>query len=208
MLPNGLLLTLDLAVSQEVTLTSACYGAVVLGLFAEDTVVLPGTAIENPSLGHLWPRSKRHCQKLYDRAVGQSLGGKQQRALYTLGRAIHVLADMACPVHAQAVWHYLEDPYELYVDAHCPDLATIDIPPLPQDWTPESLVTSLAMAAQQHIADRTQSPWGKLMKKSRRRKPLTRRDVMPQAQQLIPLAAAHIRALVLGFQQQTSGATP
>ena len=43
--------------------------------------------------------------------------GDRHRGDFLLGRAVHVLADMACPPHAHFVAHPLTDPFEVHVDA-------------------------------------------------------------------------------------------
>ncbi len=101
MLPNGLIVALDLAVGGRVE--PARYAALALGILREDVVLLPGVgAVPSPSPGHIYPRSRRRCAKLFH-AAARAPAGRSGDML--LGRALHVLLDMACPVHAQKVWH-------------------------------------------------------------------------------------------------------
>jgi hypothetical protein len=199
MLPNGLLVVVDRAVGER--LPPERFAALVVGLLREDVVLALGRAWPSPSPGHVYPRSRRRCAVLFARAVAEA---DPLAADVTLGRALHVLADMACPVHAQAVWHYLRDPFERYVDAHAAELAELPLPPPPERDAPDELVESLAQAARAVRADGRQTPWGRFLR--RRQPPLARAEVAGQAEKLIPLAAAHARALVDRFERQRAGA--
>lgn len=195
MLPNGLVLVLDLALGAR--LPSERFAAFVLGILREDVVLAMGRAYPSPSPGHIYPRSRRRCSVLFERAVAQA---EPLAADVELGRALHVLIDMACPVHAQAVFHYLRDPFERYVDSHAAELAELPVPEPPATRDPAALVDSLASSARAVRADDRQTPWGKILR--RKQKPLPRAEVAAQAAELIPLAAAHARALVDGFDAQ------
>ena len=74
---------------------------------------------------------------------------------------MHVLIDMACPVHAKPAVHYLRDPYERYVDAHAQELAAMALPALEaqaDQLTLSGLITLITHAARREAADLTQSP--------------------------------------------------
>jgi hypothetical protein len=204
MLPNGLIVVLDLALGTAAVDSEAArarYAAFVLGILREDVVLVPGLAraLPSPSPGHLWPRSRRRCADLFDRAVAEP---DPLAADVVLGRALHVLIDMACPVHAQAVWHTLRDPFERYVDVHAAELAALPVPDL-APWVaaagPAALVDSLAAAARSVRADRRQTAWGRW--RHRGDAPLRRPELAAQAERLIPLAAAHTRALVARYEE-------
>ena len=114
---------------------------------------------------------------------------------FELGRALHVLIDMACPAHAQNSWHYLKDPFERYVEAHASQLAALSVSYaslLPNPFKIESLIDSLAKVAQQEIVF------------SRRNRSIlaSKKDgVVAQVQRLIPLAAQHARHLIDAYEK-------
>jgi hypothetical protein len=188
-LPNGLIVALDLAVGGRVA--PSRYAAFTVGLLREDVVMVAGVAVPSPSPGHIYPRSRRRCARLFAAA---KIEPDAARADVLLGRALHVLLDMACPAHAQNVWHYLRDPFERYVDAHAAELAALPVAPPPPWQGPEALIDSLAGAARAVRADRRQTPWGKLLRRAE--PPLPRAELAEQATMLLPLAGAHARVLV------------
>jgi putative flavoprotein involved in K+ transport len=206
-LPNGLILCLDLALRRAATAERPGrerYAALVLGLFREDVILVPGLgiALPSPSLGHIYPLSRRHCAALFREAVRAARSGDRLRGDFLLGRALHVLIDMACPTHAQAVSHYLTDPFELAVDARAEELAKLPLPELPEAVRAgpvERLIDSLAGAARREHADGTKSPWGRALKRLGLARAPTGAEVMAQARRLIPLAAAHVRALLARY---------
>jgi hypothetical protein len=191
-LPNGLVLVTDLALGGR--LPPERFAALVVGILREDVFLAFGRAYPSPSPGHIYPRSRRRVRRLFEAALSEPA---PLAADVALGRALHVLIDMACPVHAQAVWHYLRDPFERYVDTHAAELAALPVPDPPADDDPVALVDSLAGAARAVRADGRQTPWGKLLR--RRQPPLPRAELATQAERLIPLAASHARALVARF---------
>lgn len=208
MLPNGLIACLDLALGPAGAGASTRaererYAAMVMGLFREDIVVVPllGVSMPSPSLGHIWPWSRRRCTALFDEAVAAGRRGEGLRGAFHLGRAAHVLTDMACPNHAQAVCHYLSDPFERYVEAHVAELTGLAVPDSPAALTPRELVDSLAAAARDEKPDGTKSPWGRVMRRLGLRRPPSGREVADQARRLVPLAAAHLRTLLARYEE-------
>jgi len=177
MLPNGLLVTLELALGPA---PHDRHAALALGMLREDVWLLGPVALPSPSLGHIYPRARRHCARLYDRAVAAAREGRLAGD-FALGRALHVLIDMACPAHARAVPHYLHDPFERWVEVHATELAALPLPELPPDDAPGALVDSLAGAAR--AADGA---------------------ISAQARRLVPLAAAHVRALLTRHARETA----
>lgn len=212
MLPNGFIVTLDLALGKDGLANRTertKYALYVLGIFRENIYLAPHAAVAMPSLssGHLWPRARRHFAELYRLASEQVRSGEELKAAFILGRAMHVLIDMACPSHAQHTWHYLSDPFERYVDAHAKDLASLPLPEVDGSLhgaAPEIIVESLAREAQKEATDRTQTPWGKSLRRLGIRRPLKRGDVEPQARRLIPLAAAYLRVVLDNFQREAT----
>jgi hypothetical protein len=201
-LPNGLIVCLDLALGPRAVETEdarARYAALVLGIFREDVSILPfvGRAFPKLSISHTWPHARRRCASLLASARAARRAGDDVVSAFHLGRAVHVLADLACPVHAHAVWHYLDDPFERWVDAHASELASSVVPELPAPLdTAEALTASLAAAAREERPDATKSPWGRLLKRAGIRETPGGDEVAAQGRRLIPLAAAHVRRLL------------
>ncbi len=200
MLPNGLMVTLELALGADAE--PGLLTALTLGMFREDVVMLPGIALPSPSFGHIYPRSRARCGRLFARAVATARVRGRLAGAFDLGRAVHVLTDMACPAHALAVAHYLHDPFERWVESHAAELAELPVPALPDGvavaaavtGAPAALVDSLAGAARRHAVDRTQLPFTPVRR--RRGARVGPADLARQAHELIPLAAAHVRALL------------
>ena len=170
MLPNGLILTLDMALvglseqtQREYPVSQTQYAWCVLGMFREDVIFVPGLAraLPSPSLSHHWPLAKWRFLWLYKKAVRHARRGHTVQSAVNLERAMHVLIDMACPVHAKFVGHYLRDPYERYVDAHAQELVAMALPVLEAldgKLTLSGLITLIAHVARREAADLTQSP--------------------------------------------------
>lgn len=209
MLDKGLLLTLNLALQEMGSIPLDRYDAWVEGLYREDVVVLPfiGTTFSSPSWRHLWPRSRRYGAHLFKKAVSLRRRGDLRGGDRMLGRACHVLIDMAVPVHAQAVWHYLQDPFELYVEAHDEELSRLPVPPLPHGMrsaNPEQLTDFLASVARLERVDDTQSPWGRILRSLGLRDRPKQLQVADQARRLIPLASAHVKLLIENYERESA----
>lgn len=190
MLPNGLIQILDLALSDNITLTPVgrkSYALLVLGLFREDCFVLPvlQKAMPSLSLGHIWPLSRIRFRYLYRKALGFAKNGERERSLVFLGRALHVLADMACPAHVTAKWHYLHDPFERAVESQRNEFSQDDVT-LVESLTTMTTDFVAALASQTRQIGKTAS-------------------VAEQVRRLIPLAAAHARRLFADYSLQTGG---
>lgn len=214
MLPNGIVVTLDLALETGEAWGEdepLLYSMLLLGLFREDIALLPlpfGQSLSFPSLslGHLWPLSKWRFSYLYKKSIRLARKKRWAKSYYFLGRSLHVLVDMACPVHAHPVCHYLRDPYERYVEHHAQALKQLPVPNVMNDAASVSMtsyITRLATQARQEQADRTQSPWGKLAKKAGFCRPLNYAVIAPQAHRLIPLAAGYVRRLLDEYRIQS-----
>lgn len=209
MLPNGLILCLEMGLGPAAVANRVdreWSAALVLGMFREDICLMPrvGWSMPSPSLGHLYPLSRQRCEKLFAAAVAAARSGAPLRGALWLGRALHVLIDMACPAHARAVAHSLREPFEVYVEAHAAELACLPLPELPPalalDSGPAALVESLARAARVEQVDGTTSPWGTVLRRLRCRHPISGALIAEQARRLIPLAAAHVSALIARYE--------
>jgi hypothetical protein len=210
MLPNGHIACLDMALGPDATATCRRrqrYAALLLGILREDVLLLPlGYSLPNPSFDHFYPWSRRRCAKLFRAAVQAGANGRPLRGAFLLGGAIHIIIDMACPSHAKGVVHMLEDPYEIYVDAHSAELARLPVPELPELAAagPTAIIDSIARAARREDADLTKSLWGRWLARRGRRRVIAGALVKEQAARLLPLAAAHIRALIARYDHETA----
>lgn len=209
MLSKGLTLVLDMALaSRESPTPLKKKEALIQGIFREDVIPIPFTrkSFPSPSWRHFWPRSRRYCDSLFRKAVRLGREGKGEEGEIALGRALHVLIDMGCPVHAQRVWHYLHDPFECYVEGHVDEISRLPLPSLAEGaWkrSPEGLVESLASAARLEQADRRQGPWALALRRLQLMERPRNIPVADQARRLIPLAAAHVRALLENYERET-----
>jgi hypothetical protein len=119
-----------------------------------------------------------------------------------LGRACHLLTDMACPVHAHRVMHEA-DPFEWYVEAHAPALAQLPMPPAPAVDSVPALVAGLAAYARLFTPDRTHNAWGRMLRGLGVLRPVPMAEVERQARALIPAAAAHVASLFRRFVSES-----
>jgi hypothetical protein len=123
-----------------------------------------------------------------------------------LGRAIHPLIDMSCPVHAQGIAH-TTDPFEWCVEAMGERLRMLPVPIAPAFDRFADPTLAMAKAAQGVAADATNSPWGKWMRRAGLRLPVNHTLAREQAAALIPAAASHTAALLDLFAARV-GAAP
>jgi hypothetical protein len=190
--------------------------AIIMGAFREDVCFLGGAGVvfQSASLTHfqrrrlpggfipfVWPDAARRARKFFDRARREQARGRQASAFVQLGRAAHPLIDMACPVHAQGVAH-TTDPFEWCVEAMGEELRR-----LPADAVHgtevEELVNAMAAFAQGFAADKTTSPWGRVLRRVGRRQPVRAALAREQARALIPRAAGCTAALFRCFLSET-----
>jgi len=176
---------------------------------AEDDFVLAGLRLRSPGLTHTYRPGSRFGELGMPSALSQ-LRRWWQRAVHArnpetmafwLGRACHLLGDMAVPARTRGVWHLLGDPLELFCEAHADRLAELLPEQLPRrDGPPEVHAESLARAASVEPADTTRTPWGalrfRLLGHGHR---LADAEVERQARHLLPLAVSHTRGLLLYF---------
>lgn len=220
---NGQLLVLEMALRElEAPQVLRYRKALILGALREDVFFLPGlsAAFEHLSLSHfygpglpggflpfLWPGARWKTERFFSRAVARYRQGRVPAAFLELGRACHVLTDMACPVHVHRVAHQ-SDPYEWYVDAHKEQLAALSVPRAPQAQRPSELVEGLARFTQQFTPDRTHHLLGRWLMKRGLRKPVPRHELAEQAERIIPMAASHVAGLLRLFLRTADALTP
>jgi hypothetical protein len=176
---------------------------------AEDDFVFAGLRLRAPGLTHSYrpgsrfgelgaPSALTQLRRCWQRA---SHARSPELTAFWLGRACHLLGDMAVPARARGVWHLLGDPLELFCEAHVDHLADLLPDPLPHCvGPPEAHAEALARAACAEAADTTRTPWGalrfRLLGSGER---LTDAEVERQARRLLPLAVSHTRGLLLNF---------
>lgn len=180
---------------------------------AEDDFVIAGLRLRAPGLTHTYrpgsrfgelgaPSALTQLRRCWQRATQ---AGTPATAAFWLGRACHLLGDMAVPARTRGVWHLLGDPLELFCEAHVESLAQLLPNPLPERLgAPEAHAETLARAASTESADTTRTPWGALgFRLLGRGQRLTDAEVERQARVLLPLAVAHTRGLLLAFVAKT-----
>jgi hypothetical protein len=219
---NGQLLVLEMAIRKlDAPLVSRYRKALILGALREDVCYVPvfHRVFEHLSLSHfhgaglpggflplLWPGARWKANRFFARAVARYRQGQLAAAFLELGRACHVLADMACPVHVHRVAHET-DPYEWYVEAHGRQLARLDIPSAPPARRPSELIEQLAGFTRQFAPDRTHNLLGRWLLRLGLRQALPRRELAAQAERIIPVAAGHAVGLLQLFLRTTGAAS-
>jgi hypothetical protein len=219
-LANGLALVIDGALARLGSAPARRYRqALVLGSLREDVARIPGGSgvFEHLSFSHfgggwlpggylplLWPGPRFKVGRYFRRALALARAGRRAAAFVTLGRACHVLTDMACPVHVHRVIHEA-DPFEWYVEVHAGELGATAAAPVPLDArSPAALVASLAAVTRACAPDRTRNAFGRLLRRLGLRRPVPRREIRRQARELIPQAAAHVAALIALFLRESA----
>jgi hypothetical protein len=213
---NGLQLVIDLAVSAvNDPAVSRHRAALVLGTLREDVRYLPplGVLYEHLSLSHFSGRALpggfipfltlspfARGNRLYAAALREKRERRMAAAFVQLGRVAHLVADMACPVHAHRVIHET-DPFEWWVEAHCSELSALPVPALAAAGRPSELIESLARHTQRLAPDRTNNAIGRLLRRFgiEGYSPLPREVLAEQAREIIPLAAGTLAAVVRMF---------
>jgi len=219
MLANGLALVIERALvelgGERAHEARRHRKALLLGALREDVARVPfrTRVFEHLSLSHFggggwpagflpfWPGPRYKLRRFFRTAVAHARGGARGAAFVALGRACHVLTDMACPPHVHRVVHEA-DPFEWYVEVHVAVLADARLTPAvtpPAMRDPGALVTSLSAITRRSAPDRTRSLLGRWLRRVGLRRPLPAREVARQARALIPEAAAHVARLIRLF---------
>lgn len=146
--------------------------------------------------GELGMPSARWC---LERCVRKAREAREAReSAWWLGRAAHLLGDLAVPSRTRGVWHLLGDPLEQWLEAHVDDLHALHAEPvmLPQGSCGQ-LADSLAGISSRLPADTTRTPWGQwLFHTFGRGQRLDPSEVEEQARVLIPQVIAHTASLL------------
>ena len=194
------------------------YGALLLGNLREDVYKLPFVArfTLGKGLTHYYrpgswfgafplvPPAPGRTSRLVDRAVREHLAGKPRDALFWLGRAVHLLSEMAVPVHAQRVLHWRGDPFELYIERHHKNLRALPLPETPRATSPAQLVHDLAVYTQAYPCDRTRNLMGFIGWKLGVFQRPSDEVVVAQVHALVPVGAAYVVALYRHFLERVA----
>lgn len=215
---NGLTTVVEGAASKlDHPLVTRYREAILLGALREDYWYLAGlgTVVESLSLTHFYgpglpggfipfltPGTRTKAPWLYQRALTEARAGHTTSSFVQLGRAAHLLTDMACPVHVHRVAHFT-DPYEWYVEGNAARLAQETIPDPPNASSVIELIEGLASYTQRFEADGTNSVQGRALKALGLRRPLHRDEVAAQARSLIPMAISYNAALFRLFLRES-----
>lgn len=193
--------------------------ALILGSLREDVAYVPvaGIVWEHLSFSHfyregipggivpfLWPGPRFCADRLFSRALSMHRAGNELGAFVQLGRILHYVTDMCCPVHAHGVVH-ATDPFEWYVEANKRKLITLAVPPIPEARSAADCVQGVARFTQAYPPDRTNHWLGQALKKLGLRHSVPRAQIVEQANVLIPTGAAWSAALLALFLREAYG---
>jgi hypothetical protein len=210
--PNGHKLLLDRAV--EAVSHPALrdnYDALLLGCLREDFWNLGGWVAPGKGFTHFtgatgaWglfigvPGAPRRADRLFDRAVREHQSGREREAFFWLGRAAHLVGEMAAPVHATRSVHWRGDAFELYLEEHADELRALPLARIPAGRSASQLAAELAARARAFRADRTRNPGGHLAWRLGLLPRPSEAEVLEQVHTLVPLGAAHLAALCMRF---------
>jgi hypothetical protein len=216
---NGLLLVADMAVrALDHPLVNRYRDALVLGSLREDVWLLPGgRVIEHLSFSHfyrpglpggivplVWPGPRRKGEKFFARAVAEQRAGRTASGFVQLGRVVHLLTDMACPVHAHRTVHET-DPFEWHCEGNLRALSSLPVAEVPDAPHARELIESMARFTQPFAPDRTNHAPGRLLKRLGLRRGVSAREAAAQARALIPVAAGHAVALLRLYLRASGG---
>lgn len=155
---------------------------------------LTHTHVPNGYFGELWfPSAKRRCLVFLSKSRAER---NPNKAAWWIGRACHLLGDIAVPARANRVWHFAGDPLEMWIETHVESFRYATIPDLPRT-SPDQIVETLASSAAAYPADTTRTPWGRAaFQWTGRGQTLEENVLKAQAHILVPLAIASTKALL------------
>jgi hypothetical protein len=202
---NGFITAIDMALKTiQSPLLNENRSALILGAFREDFYAIPKTDLLVTSLSftHFYRKglpggfipfltqgARARTEFFLRRALERYRERDVTAAVAQLGRAVHPLVDMACPVHAQAVVHET-DPYEWCVEAMRSELLELPLPFMQDSERAADIVETMALFTHKFEADRTNNLWGRVMKRLGKWKPVDAVRSREQARQLMPMAGA------------------
>lgn len=223
MLYKGLQIVICSATEQlQLPLFQRYLDALVLGALREDVQYLPrkqriwehfslshfaGAVLPGGFIPFLTPSAASRAQYFFERAIELALQQQFVAAMVQLGRASHLLIDMACPVHAHRVPHW-SDGYEWYIEGNGEHLRQLRSSVPSHYRSVREIVTGLAKFTRQFPADTTHHHLGRWLKLRGWRRALTHDEIAAQAEQIIPVASAHLAAMYLHFLAQLPSNLP
>ena len=219
---NGLYVVVDMAIHElDHPLVDRYRKALLLGSLREDVWYVPpiGIVFEHLSFSHfyrpglpgglvpfLWPGPRRKAEKFFTKAVSEHKAGRAASGFVQLGRVVHLMTDMCCPVHAHRTIHET-DPYEWYVEGNKKKLGGLPVPSVPGGRSAAELIDGMARFTQAYATDETNHAIGRVMKRLGRWKSVSAKVAGEQARDLIPMAAGYSVALLRLYLREIS-ATP
>lgn len=174
----------------------------------EDDLVVLGRRFRAAGLSHTYkPAAPRFGELFAPSAKARMLAcvrrsraeGERRRAAWWLGRACHLLGDMAVPSRTRGVWHLAGDPLESWLDVQADATLAALLRADDGDWPgePASIAERLARSSAALPADTTRTPWGRfLFERLGRGVRLSNAEVEVQARVLLPLAVEATAALL------------
>ncbi|HMY20711.1 MAG TPA: hypothetical protein PKA58_30510 [Polyangium sp.] len=155
---------------------------------------LTHTHVPEGRFGELWfPSAKQQCLKFVRKAQSEK---NDARAAWWLGRACHLLGDVAVPARARRIWHFKGDPLEAWIEQHLDQFRGIELVDM-DGATPDELIELLALVAWTFPADTTRTPWGHAKYRwIGLGRMLGERQLQEQARDLIPRAVTATKRLL------------
>jgi hypothetical protein len=218
MFANGHKLVMDMALDAVASDTlTRHYDPLLLGNLREDVYKFPFVTrfMLGKGLTHYYrpgrrwgvfplvPGAPMRSNWLFDEGVRLYRAGRPRDGVFNLGRVVHLLSEMAAPVHAQIVLHWRGDPLEMYIERHAAALRSLPLPEVPEGArTAGELVHDLAVCTQRFPCDRTTNTQGYLLYRLGLRRRHTEEEAAAQARALIPMGAAYTAALYRLFLRQ------
>ncbi len=208
---NGLKVVVDMAVRElDHPLVARYQKAILLGSLREDVWYIPGAKVvfEHLSFSHfykpglpggivpvVWPGPRMKGEKFFAKAVREHDAGRTASGFVQLGRVVHLLTDMCCPVHAHRTVH-ATDPFEWYVEGNRKKLDALPVPAVADAERPSDLIEGLAAFTQRFATDETNHLPGRLLKRLGLLESVSAAEAGEQARALIPMAAGYTVALL------------
>lgn len=155
---------------------------------------LTHTHVPNGRFGELgFPSAKSQCLFFLENARREK---HHARAAWWIGRACHLLGDMAVPARANRIWHIEGDPLEAWIESRVDSFRDVMVHEIAVK-TPEEMTEELARIAATFPADTTRTPWGRARFEwfGHGRK-LDEPELAEQARILVPLGIACTKTLL------------
>ena len=208
---NGLYGVAELAARQVADpLVDKYKSALVLGSLREDVWWIPGLRVvfEHLSFSHfyepplpggylpiVWPGPRMKGELFFRRAIAAHRSGNAAAGFVQLGRVVHLVTDMCCPVHVHRQVHDT-DPYEWWVEGNVKKLLELDVPDVEDFPRARDAIEAMAARCKPYRADRTNHHLGRVLRRAGVLSPLGSKEAGEQARELIPLAAGHAASIL------------